>query len=163
MKNTIVVLIILLLSVSVFAQNDEVVNYPEVNSFLQSEKNNHGLLVCINNKNWNYKRVTELFTRLLHPGKRSATRARTFMDGPRVYSVALPVEISRDARMLYQRYSESLEQSSAALQILGFVGGITAAAFAAKKYYYTGFNNESPLEAYLQSTYHQDHRQKPAQ
>jgi hypothetical protein len=31
--------------------------------------------------------------------------------------------------MLYQRYSESIEQSSVALQVLGLVGGITAAAF----------------------------------
>jgi len=81
------------------------------------------------------------------------------MDGPVVYSMALPAEVSRNANTLYQRYSASGTEPSAALQVLGFVGGITAAAFASKKYHYPGLNDESPLKAYLQSTYHQDHRQ----
>jgi len=159
MKNTLIVLTVLLLSSPVLAQNDLSVVYPRLDSFLQFEKNNHGLLLCINKEEPDYKRFIELYDKQNPSGKRSTKNARTFMDNPEVYSVALPVEISRDARMLYQRYSESLEQSSDALQILGFVGGITAAAFASKKYYYPGLNSESPLGAYLQSTYHQDHRQ----
>ena len=186
MKNTIIVVIGLLLSSPVLAQknaakmtgpaDDAVVVYSGVNSYLQGEKNNHGLLLQTNNKQWNYNRFIELFNHLLHPAKKSTGQPVTFMNGPVVYSTALPVEISRNANTLYQRYSESIEQASAttvALQILGLAAGITAGAFNPKytggpdhyPYYMSGDNriryldNRAAIEgAYLQSTYHQHDR-----
>ncbi len=159
MKNTIMVLTFLLMSSLVSAQNDLSVVYPSLDSFLQSEKNNHGLLPCINKEQPDYRRFIELYNQQNRTSKRSTASARTFMDGPVIYSMALPTEVSRDANTLYQRYSAAGTEPSAALQVLGFVGGITAAAFASKKYHYTGYNDESTLKTYLQSTYHQDHRQ----
>jgi len=157
MKNTIIVLTVLLLAGPVLAQDDAGVVYPELNSFLQAEKARHGLLRC-NNDQCDYKRFIKLYNQQNQARNRSTERPVTFIDGRVVYSIVLPAEGSRNTVTLYQRYSESVEQPSLALGILGFVGGITAAAVASKYHHYSGFNNESPVQAYLQSTYHQDHR-----
>lgn len=172
MKNTILVLIVLLLSSPAFAQDNVV--YPKLDSYLQAEKNDHGLLLQTNNKQWNYKRFIELFNSLLHPVKRLTGRPVTFMDGPVVYSAVMPVEINRDMGTLYQRYSAVAAEPSAASQILGLAAGIAAGALSKGRY--TGIYNPYPSNggsrypdgsfryldsraaieaAYLQSTFHQ--------
>lgn len=172
MKNTIAVLIVLLLSSPVFAQDNVV--YPKLDSYLQTEKNNHGLLLQANNKHWNYKRFTKLFNHLLHPGKRSGGRPVTFMDGPVIYSAVQHVDLNRDISTVYVRYSAVSAEPSAASQILGLAAGIAAGAFAKGKY--TGVYNPYPYNgnsrypdgsfryldsraaieaAYLQSTFRQ--------
>lgn len=166
MKNTIMVIAVLILSMPVFAQGDVV--YPQLDSYLRAEKNNHSLLARINNTHWNYNRFIELFNRLLHPVKKSSARPVTFMDGPVVYSAALPAEIGRNASTLYHQYSASYAEPSAALQLLGIAAGIAAGAIYPK---YTGvpyypysdrtryLDNKAVIEAaYLQSTYHQHDR-----
>ena len=165
MKNTIAILIVLLLSSPAFAQDNVV--YPKLDSYLQAEKNDHGLLRQVNNKQWNYKHFIELFNSLLHPVKRSTGRPVTFMDGPVVYSAVLPVDLNRGGSTLYQRYSAAGTEPSAALQILGLAAGIAAGALSNGKY--TGVSNPYPYNgsfryldsraaieaAYLQSTYRQ--------
>ena len=167
MKNTIVVLIVLLLNIPVLAQNDAAVIYPELSHFLQAEKADHGLLPLLNNSQPDYKHFIELYNKQNHAGK----SAGTFMDGPAVYSIALPVEVSRNANTLYQRYSAAGTEPSTALQILGLVAGITATAvyptYSTAPYpYYSGssgairyLDSRAAIEAsYLQSTYHQHDR-----
>lgn len=172
MKNTIIVLIVLLLSIPAFAQDK--VAYPKLDSYLQAEKNDHGLLRQVNNKQWNYKHFIELFNSLLHPVKRSTGRPVTFMDGPVLYSAVQPVDINRDMGTLYQRYSAISTEPSAASQLLGLAAGIAAGALTKGKY--TGVSNPYPYNggsrypdgsfryldsraaieaAYLQSTYRQ--------
>ena len=161
MKNTIVVLLVLLLSMPVFAQNDVAVVYPKLDNFLRSEKNNHGLMRCLNKKQFDYKRFTELYNQQNHAGKKKSARPVTFMDGPVVFSTALPVEISRDVNTLYQRYSADT-QPSGALMLLGFVGGIAAAALLppdkTRSIGSTYNNNITAIEKYLQSTHYQHDR-----
>lgn len=167
MKNTIMVLILMLLGMPVFAQQDAVKitilqddnsdAYPRLINFLRAEKNYRGLLHSNNNKLWTSKRFTDLFN-TPDKSKEATTGRHTFMDGPAVYPTALPLEISRNANSLYQRYSAGIQQPSeatTALQILGIIGGIAATASLPKKY--LGFKNESAVSDYLQSTYFQQH------
>ena len=172
MKNTIAVLIVLLLSNPAFAQDNVV--YPKLDSYLQAEKNAHGLLLQTNNKQWNYKHFIELFNSLLHPVKRSTGRHVTFMDGPVIYSAVKPVEINRDISTVYARYSAVSTEPSAASQLFGLAAGIAAGAISKGRY--TGVYNPYPYSggsrypdgsfryldsraaieaAYLQSTYRQ--------
>jgi hypothetical protein len=175
MKNIPVVLIILLLSIPVFAQYDSVktsglpvynnIVNPKLKSFSGYEKKQTGFIHT--NKQPDFKRFIEMYNKKQLADKTSSRRL-TCMDGPVVYSAALPDEISKNANTLYQRYSASFAQPSAALQILGLVGGITAGIF----YHdysgipipsYTGgydrtryLGNRAAIEAaYLQSTYFQ--------
>jgi hypothetical protein len=140
MKNTIIVLIVLLLSIPAFAQDN--VAYPKLDNYLKAEKNEHGLLLQANNKKWNYKRFIELFNSLLHPAKRSTGRPVTFMDGPVLYSAVPPVEINRDISTVYARYSAVSTEPSSALQLLGIAAGITAGALSKGRY--TGVYNPYP-------------------
>ncbi len=162
MKNTIVVLIVLLLYLPVFAQ--DFVVYTQLDSYLKAEKKNHGLLICTN-KQCDYKCFIELYDQQNHTGKKAISRPLTFMDGPAVYSYVPALEINKNTNTLYQRYSASFEEPSAALQILGLAAGITAGALS--HYRYTGVSNpyygtsryldsRAAIEAsYLQSTWFQ--------
>lgn len=172
MKNTITVLIALLLCNPAFAQDNVV--YPKLDSYLQAGKNDHGLLLQATHKQWNYKRFIELFNSLLHPVKRSTGRPVTFMDGPVLYSAVMPVDINRDISTVYARYSAVSTEPSAASQLLGLAAGIAAGAFSKGRY--TGVYNPYPTNggsrypdgsfryldsraaieaAYLQSTFRQ--------
>lgn len=176
MKNMIAVLIVLLLSSPALAQDNAV--YPKnLDSYLQAEKNNHGLLLQATHKQWNYKRFIELFNSLLHPAKRSTGRQVTFMDGPVLYSAVQSFETNRDISTVYARYSAVSSEPSAASQLLGIAAGIAAGAFTKGKYTgttspyrYDGssrypdgtlryLDSRAAIDAsYLQSTYRQHDR-----
>lgn len=148
MKNMIAVLIVLLLSSPALAQDNAV--YPKnLDSYLQAEKNKHGLLLQANNKHWNYKRFTELFNHLLHPAKKPTGRQVTFMDGPVLYSAVQSFETNRDISTVYARYSAVSAEPSAASQILGIAATIAAGAVSKGKY--TGVYNPYPAYGGLRS------------
>lgn len=165
MKNAIVVLIAVLLSFPVFAQQESIKinSLPDVNSFaypkliscLRAEKKHSGLLHSKHNELWTSKRFSELFS--TNPaGNVIKSGRRTFMDGPAVYPVTFQSEISKNANTLNQRYHAGFTSPSAAttaLQILGLIGGIAAGAFDTK--HNTGNGYKSAADDYLQSTYHQ--------
>jgi hypothetical protein len=69
MKNTIMVLTILLLSNRVVVQNDLSVVYPSLDILLRSEKNDDGLLSCISREQPNYRRFIELYNQKIVPVK----------------------------------------------------------------------------------------------
>lgn len=170
-----VVLLIMLLSVPVFAQYDAVkttgqplsnnIVNPKLKSFAGYENKQTGFLHP--NKKPDYQRFIELYNKKLLADKPTSRRL-TFMDGPKVFSLEPAIEISRNPVSLYQRNSASFAEPSAALQILGLVGGITAGILYPN---YTGnpipsntggynrtryLDNKAAIEAaYLQSTYFQ--------
>ena len=148
MKNTIAVLIVLLLSSPLFAQ-ENAVGYGLLNSYLQAEKNNHGLLISKNNAPVDGKRFTKLYNHQ-HPTNKKTKRI-TFMDGPVVFS-STPVEVSASRDPLALRPASLTKNSSTALELLGFAAGFVAPALAPKTYIPI---EPSPVQAYLQSTYRQ--------
>jgi hypothetical protein len=175
MKNMILVLMMMVPGISLFAQNDALIIYPELNSFIKSEKANHGLLLKLNNQHPDYKGFIELYNQQNPSGKKPGTKRATFMDGPVVYSPILPVDINRDISIVHVRYSAVSGEPSAASQLLGLAATIAAGAISKGKYTgayspypYNGSSTRYPdgsyryldsraaIEAsYLQSTYRQ--------
>ncbi len=173
MKNTIIVLI-LLLSIPVFAQHDAVkvnmlpvdfnITTPKLNSYTVAEKKHPGFIHT--NTKPDYKRFLELYNKKQQAVK-PTSRQLTFMDDPRVFSTVTAVESSSKPVSLYQQYSATLTEPSAALQLLGLAASITAGALsngrytgAPNPYYYSGksryLDSRAAIEAaYLQSTYRQ--------
>jgi hypothetical protein len=164
MKNTIVVLMVLLANKPVFAQLDPA-KITRSTNFFQTENKTRSL---IHNKQWDSKRFMELYNQYHATGKNTAIRPGTFMDGLSVYPAALPVEIGRNANNLYHRYAAGMQQPSDALQVLGFFGAITAFAFAPKQYRpdhfpllpgnrgrYIYTDKNAAVDAYLEAAYRQ--------
>lgn len=152
MKNTITVLIVLFLGLSAFAQ-ENATGYGQLYSYLQAEKNNHGLLLSKNNAPIDGKRFTKLYNQQ-HPAAKK-TKHITFMDGPVVFS-STPAEVSGGPDIRALRPATLPKNTSPALEALGFAAGF-AAGFVAPS---LGVKNYIPIEptavqAYLQSTYRQ--------
>ena len=168
MKNTIIIVLIFLLNMSLFAQNKpvKVKSLPGGNN--TQLNNNYHLFFPKNNTKGSAKHFIELYDQQNPVSKKSSARPVTFMDGPVVFSVTPTVEINRNVVTLYQRYSAAGTEPSAALQLLGLAAGIaTAAAFpknsTAPNYPYSEsayktryLSNLAEIEAaYLRSTYQQ--------
>jgi hypothetical protein len=163
MKNTIVVLIALLLSMPVFAQPDpwKPINtlfnndlfHPKLKSVLGSSKNNHFFLLS-NRQQFNLKHFLEIY-RPHQVSIQTSQRRVTFMNGPVMFP-SLPADMSRSSSPSYQGYPPT--NPSAALTILGMVGGIVAGAVYPSYMRNTYHNNGTAVEAYLQSTYYQHYR-----
>lgn len=166
MKHTIAVLILLLLSILVIAQdkavkqtipNDNTVVYPQLNRFLSAEKNRYRLLFSNNNQS-DYKCFIELYNNLHRVHKGVKTNPVTFMNGPVIYSVTPFFETTKNANTFYQKNAYiNTEPSTAttALQVLGVLGGIAAGAF---KHSYIGQDEKrrynigsGAIDAYLET------------
>ena len=149
MKNTLAVLIVLFSGSSTFAQ-DNAAGYGLLNSYLQAEKNNHGLLIGKNNAPLDGKRFIKLYNHQ-HPAAKKAKRV-TFMDRPVVFS-STPAMINSPISVYQQK--ESINSSNpTALELFGFAAGL-AAQFKFPEYSLS--EQTSAIQAYLQSTYRQDH------
>jgi hypothetical protein len=149
MKNMIVVLTILFLNTSAFAQENGI-RFSLLNSFLKTERNNHGWLFGKNNAPFDHKRFTKLYNQQHTADKKTAKRI-TFMDGPVVFSTTA-VEASGSQNPLGLRPVYITGTPSTALEILGFAARIFAPALAPRNHLPT---EPTPMQAYLQSTYRQ--------
>ena len=120
----------------VFAQDDvlrttgqpvynNIVN-PKLKSFSVAENKFSGFRQTT--KQPDYKRFLELYNKKQQADK-TVSRHLTFMDGHTVFSLVPALEINKNANTLYQRYASGITEPSAALQILGLIGGITAGFF----------------------------------
>ena len=173
MKNTIIIVLGLLLNMSLFAQNEPVKVSSLHNSNNTRLNNNFHLFFPKNNTRWAAKHFIEMYNQQNRVGKKSPARPVTFMNGPVVFSVTPTVEINRNANTLYQRYSAASKEPSAALLLLGIAAGITTSAVFPKYSYSTApyypysesayrtryLSDRAAIEAaYLQSTYHQHDR-----
>ena len=168
MKNTIIMVIILLMNMSLFAQNEPVKVSILHNSNNTRLKNNFHLFFPKNNTRWDAKHFIEMYNQQNRVGKKSPARPVTFMNGPVVFSVTPTVEINRNANTLYQRYSAAGKEPSAALLLLGIAAGITTSAafpkystapyypYSESAYQTRYLTNLAEIEAaYLRSTYQQ--------
>ncbi len=157
MKNTIVVLIIVLLSLPVYAQPDNKSGKSET-QFLNSGQKKFGL-IHIDNKHWNYKEFMTGYTQLLQAGKKSTTKRVTFMDGPVIYSFAPGFENNKNPTVPYQKYGSLYTDASAALHLLGIASSIAAAAFLPNYSQQSNLylnSSRATEDAYLRSTYRKE-------
>ena len=134
MKNTIMVLIVLLLGAPALAQDNAMKannqlgynNYNYLNNFLQSEKK-YTCLFCSKKKStWDSKRFSELYDQQHHVDKKTASRRVTFMDEPTIFS-SRPRETSSNSNFLTHRYSQRAPISNSQTDnILSVIGAIAA-------------------------------------
>lgn len=152
MKNTIAVLIVLFLAIPAFAQENSM-SYSNLNSYLLAEKSNHGLLISKNNAPVNGKRFTKLYNQQ-HPASKKSSRHITFMDGPVVFS-STPADLGGSPNSLLLSHAAATKDPSGAAVLLGFAASFIAPALAPKANIQT---EPTPVQAYLQSTYRQQHQ-----
>lgn len=160
MKTTIVVVILLTAGLPVFAQSVVVkpailslnngLFYTAIKGTASPAKKNRLSLVDKDNSS-GHKHFLELI-KAKNTGMQSATRPVTFMDGPVMFPITFS-DNSRRAIISHQRYPDT--NPSAALTLLGLVGGIVGSAVFPNYIRNTYHNNTAAVEAYLQSTYHQ--------